>query len=403
MTTSPVLEFGSAPQPPRTPALTPLRGGTALIFRILLLPQSETFILNQAGAMQRFRPYYVGWRNAGGLSLPKDRKFTVNTGGILGRLREESFRFFGPTQTVLAHLVSQHPRLMHAHFAVDACAALPIAQKLGLPLVTTLHGYDVTSDDATLSKTRAGKQYVQSRVELQKSGALFLAVSEFIRDRAIAQGFPKDRTIVHRIGIDVRKFQFVSGALRSPVILMVGRLVEKKGASYLLEAMSFLTKTNPSAKLVIIGDGPQRALLQQQAASQNLPVEFLGVQSSDVVRSWMQRASVLCVPSVTAANGDSEGLPMVISEAQASGTPVVAFAHAGIPEAVIHGKTGFVAPERDSLSLARHIEAILGSEELREKLSAEGRRFVEANLDLHRQTALLEEIYETVCAGEPLA
>ncbi len=143
------------------------------------------------------------------------------------------------------------------------------------------------------------------------------------------------------------------------LILFVARLVEKKGCEYLIRAAAQLRERQRDARLVIIGDGPLRKELEQLAVELKVPAEFLGVQGPDAVRGWMQRARVLCNPSVTAANGDTEGLGMVFAEAQATGLPVVSTQHGGIPEVVRDGETGLLARERSVEELTSHLERML--------------------------------------------
>ena len=159
--------------PNAKPKTTPRASqGTVVIFRTLLLPPSETFIAAQAVAMRRFTPFFVGWRTTVGIDLPEDTSWTVNDGGLRGRLRELCFRYAGPTRKQVARLRARAPRLVYAHFAPDGYAALQLAEKLDVPLVTALHGYDVTMSDEAMSRTRLGRAYLAGRSRLQKTGAL---------------------------------------------------------------------------------------------------------------------------------------------------------------------------------------------------------------------------------------
>jgi sugar phosphate isomerase/epimerase len=177
--------------------------GTIVVFRIQLLPPSETFIVAQAAAMRRFSPYFVGWRRMAGIELPADKSWTVDGGGLRGKLRELRFRYLGPTRDELARLRARTPRLVYAHFAPDGYAAMQLAQELGVPLVTALHGFDVTMSDAAIAATRLGREYLQGRSRLQQQGALFLTCSAYVRQRGLELGYPAERTIVHSIGVDV--------------------------------------------------------------------------------------------------------------------------------------------------------------------------------------------------------
>jgi colanic acid/amylovoran biosynthesis glycosyltransferase len=149
---------------------------------------------------------------------------------------------------------------------------------------------------------------------------------------------------------------------------------------------------------VVIGGGPLRAPLARKAAQLGVAdkVSWLGPTAHAEVKYWMRRASIFCLPSCTAANGDAEGLGLVLLEAAASGVPVVATRHGGIPEAVLDGVTGLLVPERDAQQLAAALDALLSSPDMRSNLRAQARQFVQTRFDLFRQTQSLEKHYEAV-------
>jgi glycosyltransferase involved in cell wall biosynthesis len=373
--------------------------GTIVIFRIQLLPPSETFIVAQAAAMRRFSPFFVGWRRMAGIELPAAESWTVDNGGLRGKLQELRFRYVGPTRKQIARLRARAPRLVYAHFAPDGYAAMQLAEQLGVPLVTALHGYDVTTSDEVMSATRLGREYLQGRTALQKKGALFLTCSAFVRKRGLALGYPMDRTIVHSIGVDVDRFQPPCVRERQKIVLFVGRLVEKKGCASLIDAMAEVQRHIPAVQLVVIGDGPLRPQYEAAAAARGLRCSFLGTQPAPVVRDWMARASVFCVPSVVAASGDAEGFGIVFIEAQAMGLPVVSTLSGGIPEAVRHGETGLLVAERDSCALAKAILQLTQDEKLWQRYSLAGRKNVLAHFNLAHQTGRLEQVFEQLLAG----
>ncbi len=245
---------------------TAINQGTIVVFRIQLLAPSETFIVAQAAAMRRFSPFFVGWRRTAGIELPEDASWTVDGGGLTGRLRELRFRYAGPTRAQVARLRARAPRLVYAHFAPDGYAAMQLAERLGVPLVTALHGYDVTMSDQSIAATRLGREYLHGRSGLQKKGALFLSCSAYVRRRGLEMGYPAERTIVHSIGVDVERFKPPAPGRREKIVLFVGRLVEKKGCASLLEAMAEVQQRSPAVELVVIGGGPLRAQYEARAA-----------------------------------------------------------------------------------------------------------------------------------------
>jgi glycosyltransferase involved in cell wall biosynthesis len=373
--------------------------GTILIFRTNLLAPSETFIAAQAGAMRQFSPYFVGWRRMAGIALPSDTSWIVDGGGLRGRLRQLRFRYAGPTREQLARLRARAPRLVYAHFAPDGYAAMQLAEQLGVPLVTALHGYDVTISDREMGTRRLGREYLQGRPALQKKGALFVSCSAYIRRRGLEMGYPAERTIVHSIGVDVQRFKPPEAGRREKIVLFVGRLVEKKGCASLIEAMAKVQHSEPAAELVVIGDGQLRPDYEARAAALSVRCRFFGTQPTHVVRDWMARAAVFCVPSVIAASGDAEGFGMVFIEAQAMGLPVVSTLSGGIPEAVKHGETGLLVSERDPRALAEAILQLMQDQELWQRYSVAGRRHVVDHFDLVRQTGRLEDVFAQLLEG----
>jgi len=363
-----------------TPSALPV----AAIFRSPLFNPSEGFVQAQAAALSRYRPLMVGLERKGNV-LP------ALEGGILLAARPLAARL-GSIGALAAQLRPHAPALVHAHFATDGLLALPLARALGIPLVTTLHGYDVhrTRARMLLSGRLSWMRYALLRRRLIEQGALFLAVSDALRRAALARGFPAERTVTHYVGIDLDRFG--GGEPEPGLILHVGRLVEKKGTAVLLDAVARL----PGARLAILGDGPLRRDLERRAAHLGARVKFLGARPAAEVAGWMRRAWLLAAPSVTAADGDAEGLPTVILEAAASSLPAVGTFHSGIPEAIADGETGFLVPERDADALAARIGALLASADLRHGMGLAARAMAGRRFDLGRQTALLEELYDGV-------
>jgi glycosyltransferase involved in cell wall biosynthesis len=202
--------------------------------------------------------------------------------------------------------------------------------------------------------------------------------------------------LVHYIGVDTDFFRVDPTFSRRPIVLFVARLEEVKGCEYAIRAMELVQRTNPEWEFVVIGDGTQRSDLEQAAREKLRSVRFLGMQPPRVVREWMNRASIFCVPSVVARDGATEAFGLVFAEAQAMGLPVVSFTVGGIPEAVIHGETGFLAPERDVDGLAHFLEKLCANEGLRARMGEAARAHICAHFNLRDQTRKLEELYMQV-------
>ena len=369
-----------------------------LLFRSELLPLSETFIAGQAAALRRYEPWFAGLKRVpGGLVLDERRVIrATEKDSLRERIARRIYLRAGLAPEFLRRIEAAGPDLIHAHFATDACAALAIEERLRVPMMVTLHGYDVTSDDAALRGSRVGRFFLRRRKALWERARVFVCVSEWIRKKAVERGFPEEKLWVHRIGIDVDLFCPDAEFVKEPLVLFVGRLVEKKGCAYLLRAMRTVEELMPEARLVVLGDGPLRGVLEVEARAL-ARCEFAGAASADAVRGWMRRAAVVAVPSVVAADGDAEGLCTVVCEAQAIGVPVMGFRGAWM--AVEDGETGLLVAERDEGALPEAILTLLRDETLAARMGAAGRARAERLLNLRTQTALLEDKYDEVLRG----
>ena len=366
------------------------------IYRSPLFNASESFVQTHASGLVRYQPLLAGLEDKGN-AWPELRGRMIVAASAWEGLR---FKLFGSAGTLARRLAPAAPRLLHAHFATDGLLALPLARALGVPLVTTLHGYDVSRTRWRLfsSARLSWMRYALLGRRLTASGELFLAVSDAVRRQAIAHGFPAERTLTHYLGVDLERFRGAGGAPEPGLILHAGRLVEKKGTKILLEAFARLAPRTNGARLAIIGDGPERPALERRCAALGIAgsVSFLGTLPREQVAAWMRRAWLLAAPSVTAGDGDAEGLPTVIVEAAASSLPAVVTDHAGNPEAVADGSSGFVVPERDAAALAGRLRDLIASPELRDRMGDAARKLAEQRFDARRQNALLEDRYDAL-------
>lgn len=366
-----------------------------LLFRSELLPLSETFIAGQAAALRRYEPWFAGLKRVPcGLALDERRVIrATERDSLRGKIARRIYLRAGLAPEFLRRVEAAGPDLIHAHFATDACAALAIQNRLRVPMMVTLHGYDVMSTDAALRGSRVGRSFLRRRKALWERARVFVCVSEWIREKALERGFPEEKLWVHPIGVDTDLFCPDAECVKEPLVLFVGRLVKKKGCAYLLRAMRSVEAEIPEARVVVLGDGPLRVELEAEA--QRLKrCEFAGAVSADAVRGWMRRAAVVAVPSVVAADGDAEGLCTVVCEAQAMGVPVVGFRGAWM--AVEDGETGLLVAERDEDGLAEAILTLLRDEALAARMGATGRARAELLFNLRTQTALLEDKYDEV-------
>ncbi|MEE2861793.1 MAG: glycosyltransferase [Pseudomonadota bacterium] len=324
---------------------------------------SETFVRSQVeGLARRGHEVEVLCRhvNAGaGGCVVRIRRWWGPLSALSAPVEMLSYRLGHKAQRMLDQIHRQYFRrfdVILAHFGhTGARVASTLAgMERAPPLVTIYHGYDV----ATVAHENGMWRYRQ----LFDVGALHLPVNDAFRDMLVAGGAPPKRTVVHRVGTEFRP---AAPAPDQPAtgmrFLSVCRLTEKKGITYAISALERLAKDRPDLdwRYEIVGAGELDELLRRQASASTVSdrIVFLGAQPHQEVKRLMQVADVFLLPSVTAENGDSEGVPVSLMEAMASGVLVVSTSHSGIPELVEDGESGFLAPERDVGALAAKIAA----------------------------------------------
>ena len=370
-----------------------------LIFTDMVLSPTQTFVQSQAQALQQSTSQYVGLSRSP-RSLPIAGLPIVITDGVSGAgyWLKEAYKWVGVAPAFHKRVCDAHGDLIHAHFGENGTAAMWLANATKLPLVLSLHGGAEILPESTLRRERYNLPFYVLRSRLWKRASLFLCVSEFVRQKALAHGFPANKLQLHYTGIDCTQFQPIREESESDLIVFVGRLVRYKAADDLLRAMQIVRSSRPSARCVIIGEGPLRQQFEDLARSLKVDCTFLGHLPPEEVRAWIGRATVFCAPSRTSKDdGRSEALGHVFLEAQAMGVPVVSYRHGGIPEAVVHGETGLLAEEDDIKTLATYLLRYLEDPQYRRETGARGVRWVQAEFNIAKQGVLLEQMYARLC------
>ncbi|SEN21170.1 colanic acid/amylovoran biosynthesis glycosyltransferase [Luteibacter sp. UNCMF331Sha3.1] len=274
-----------------------------------------------------------------------------------------------------------------AHFGPMGVLAANL-RSLGLlegPLFTVFHGYD-------LSQHGVLARHADDYRRLFDSGERMLPISERWALKLAMLGCDTDKIQVHRMGVDLDSFPFrapvagIPDASRTLRVVSVARLVEKKGVTYLCEAMALLAARGVPATLEVIGDGPLQASLRRFVDDRALGdrVFLSGRRDKAYVQSALAAADVFALPSVTAIDGDQEGIPVSLMEAMASGVPCLSTVHSGIPELIEDGRSGWLVPERDAPALADRLEAIQRGDYDIAALARRARYTVEAHFDQRR-------------------
>ncbi|PTQ11787.1 glycosyl transferase [Sphingomonas oleivorans] len=369
-----------------------------LIYRRGFLPQSETFIADHVQYLRRYDPSILTEHHIpGGINLPNYPLHRLHRPGD-GAISRLGSKLFGHNPSVAETLPQGSFALLHAHFLSDGANVAMLARRHRLPLVVTAHGYDATVRGREHLRRWDGRLYLLMKPLLARWAAGFICVSDYIRERLIENGFPQSKLRVIRLGIDTRAIDPPPPSADRRGVLSVGRLVEKKGTRYLLDAWARLPEPLRGERLTILGDGPLRGELEEQARRLGIDATFLGARPRAEVFRQMRQHRVLAMPSVRAKSGDAEGLGIVLLEAQALGMVPVTFDEGPMHEAILPGISGLTARSRDSGSLAQAIASLLSQPDRAEAMAAAGIAHVRAKFDIRARMDALEDYYDEVVA-----
>lgn len=360
-----------------------------------LLPYSETFIKHHIDGVVNSTPLVLYSQEVEGLSV--EARSVCSSNGRVPKLKEWAFKLGFLNSNLLEELRAYKPQLIHSHFGQIGFAAVPLSKKLGIPNITTFHGFDVTIKQPSIKTVGILHYLFRKHVDkLIDNGSLFIAVSEFIRKKLFELGFPENKIVVNYLGIDCNKFTPNPSISLEKKIVCVARHTRYKGIEYLIEAFNIFNKRLPGYRLKLIGDGELHDSLKKLADNYECDVEFAGRLNQSEVIKELQSASLYVQPSVRLDNGHEEALALTIVEAQSCAVPAVVFNSGGMPEAISPGISGLIAKSADSFDLAEKMVTILENDSIRDSMSIEARRFVCENHNHTKQTAKLENIYESL-------
>lgn len=280
-----------------------------------------------------------------------------------------------------------------AEFGTQALALAPLANALNIPIFTYFRGTDASKAIRT-ERMRAAYRKMMPRL------AGVFSVSQFLLDNLKRHGIKHENSHVIPSGVDVRHFAPQDKVPMS--FLAVGRFVEKKAPLTTLRSFVEATQNFPQARLDFIGDGPllepSRALAQELGATAK--IRFHGAQPHDTVRDRLMSTQFFVQHSVTARDGNTEGLPTAIQEAMACGCITVSTRHAGIPEAIDEGETGFLVDEHDETGFTQAISAAMAVPDPI-AMSARARRVAEERFDNHVLLKMLERHIQSTLTIPP--
>lgn len=279
---------------------------------------------------------------------------------------------------------------VHAHFATASTSVARFASILsGIPYSFTAHAKDIFHEDVD-------REFLRKKF---RDAAASITVSDF-NVKTLAAEFGADAATLKRVynGLDLRRFSYSEPAAESRQILAVGRLVEKKGFADLISACAILRNHDVEYMCQIVGSGEVAFELEQQIAALSLSdnVRLLGARPQSEVIRLLREAAVFAAPCKIGADGNRDGLPTVLLEAMALGTPCISTRVTGIPEAVLADETGSIVDDGDVSGLVRAITKVLSSPDIRRRYSTAARRHIERNFDIDSNAAELREIFHAI-------
>ncbi len=356
-------------------------------------------IYRQLTALERFRPVVIARKREEAERFPFAPVCLVPRPALhfLRRFWYRSVRRApwpmsrGETRRIEHVLAENNAQLLHIYFGHIAVHLLPLMLRWPKPVVVSFHGADVLVDlDQARYRAATEQMLAAARLVLVRSESLARAVADL--------GCAREKIRVHRTGIPLDDIRFEEkiwpndGAWR---FLQAGRLIEKKGFATSLRAFAAFQKFHPSASFTIAGEGPMLDELKELARGLGVEgrVEFAGFLSQAELRAAFGRAHIFLHPSEIGRDGNQEGVPNAMLEAMASGLPVFATRHGGIPEAIEHEVSGVLGEEGDDAELTAALLDWTARPEALAELARRGAAAVAEKFEQRAQARALENFY----------
>jgi colanic acid/amylovoran biosynthesis glycosyltransferase len=323
--------------------------------------------------------------------LETPRMNFVRRGMLKYLLRKPALIYRGEFEAIRRILVRRDPDLMHVYFGDTGVHLLPLVERWDRPLVVSFHGMDVQ------------RRVKEQGYEANLRRLLRLASLILVRSRSIAVHLREldcdpEKIRLNRTGIPLEAFSYFPREQPEDdawILVQACRLVPKKGLATALPAFAAFLKRFPKSRFVIAGDGPLREKLERSVNDLNLrkSVTFAGFLSQPELRSLYEMAHIFIHPSERQPDSNQEGVPNSMLEAMATGLPVVATRHGGIPEAVTDGLNGFLTAERDDAALTESLFKLARDPALWRKMGQAASQAVRREFEQTRQIETLESAY----------
>lgn len=304
--------------------------------------------------------------------------------------------------------------ILYCQFGIDGYVGLELKKKYNLTgkIVTCFRGDDITQLPKPIASGLTTKKrgpfsvpcyYPTMYKDLFNQADLFMPVCAYFKDKLIELGCNPQKIQVHHSAVNCKEFTFKPRSVKpneTVHIISNSRLVEMKGIEYAIRAFALVHQKHPNTRFTVIGDGPLKEHLQNVINQLSLTesVKLVGWKSHDSIPQLLHSAHIFVLPSVTDKNGTQEGIPNAIMEAMATGMPVVSTYHAGIPEVVQDGVSGFLVPERDVQALANKLELLVSRPDIWQRMGKAGRDIIEKTHNIEKENDDLVAIFKRLIA-----
>lgn len=305
---------------------------------------------------------------------------------IVQRIKKRFDTRFDLFETALLQsLQKEKVNCVLAEYGPTACRSLKVIAHLNIPLLVHFHGYDASVKSLL-------EEYAEEYKKIFAYATAIVVVSGKMKENMLALGCPQEKIVMAVYGPDPIFFN-IRPHYEQPQLIAVGRFVEKKGHALTIAAFKKVVNIYPAAKLVMVGDGELLASCKKMAIDLGLDknIEFAGVRSREEIQLLFKTSIAFVQHSITATNGDSEGTPVAILEAQASALPVIATRHAGIPDVVVHNQTGLLSEEHDVEAMASNMIRILQEAQLAKTFGEKARENIKQHFTLERHLQIIAD------------
>jgi len=343
---------------------------------------SETFIQAHKNLPFNIKFYYGGYLPSG-----LEGEADILKLSFFERIKRRLLRGFSfQEKKILFSLRKEKVNCVLAEYGITAAESLKIVKHLQLPLIVHFHGFDASI-----------KNLIDTYKEKYKSvfnyASGVIVVSSKMQSDLISLGCPKQKIIINPCGPNDSFFKIVPD-YKNLQFISVGRFVEKKAPYLTIFSFKKVVEQFPSAKLIMVGTGDLLNICKDLVHCLKLDnnIEFRGICTPVEVKELFKKSLAFVQHSITAENGDSEGTPVAVLEAQAASLPVIATLHAGIQDVVINNESGFLVEEKDIERMAQNMIRVITETGLAKKMGAIGRNRVEQNFSMDIHLKLIEDL-----------